>query len=104
VPYLLLGLQDVQWAMRNSRGASKLAQTPHVNQKKIIIIKKKQQQYHLMYIHTIFPVSNEGFEGDKSTSGPHLPITIPSTVVLCNLKRRGGREEDTIVLADARSF
>jgi hypothetical protein len=70
----------------------------------IIIIIKKQQQYHLMYIHTIFPVSNEGFEGDKSTSGPHLPITIPSTVVLCNLKRRGGREEDTIVLADAHAL
>jgi hypothetical protein len=34
VPYLLLGLQDVQWAMGNSRGARKLAQTPHVNQKK----------------------------------------------------------------------
>jgi hypothetical protein len=34
VPYLLLGLQDVQWAMRNSRGARKLARTPHVNQKK----------------------------------------------------------------------
>jgi len=38
VPYLLLGLQDVQWAMGNSRGARKLARTPHVNQKKKIII------------------------------------------------------------------
>jgi len=34
VPYLLLGLQDVQWAMGNNRGARKLARTPHVNQKK----------------------------------------------------------------------
>ena len=34
VPYLLLGLQDVQWAVGNSRGACKLARTPHVNQKK----------------------------------------------------------------------
>jgi hypothetical protein len=34
VLYLLLGLQDVQWAMENSRGARKLARTPHVNQKK----------------------------------------------------------------------
>jgi hypothetical protein len=34
VPYLLLGLQDVQWAMGNSRGARKLARTPHVNNKK----------------------------------------------------------------------
>jgi len=34
VPYLLLGLQDVQWAVGNSRGARKLARTPHVNQKK----------------------------------------------------------------------
>jgi hypothetical protein len=32
--YLLLGLQDVQWAVGNSRGARKLARTPHVNQKK----------------------------------------------------------------------
>jgi len=40
VPYLLLGLQDVQWAMGNSRGARKLARTPHVNQKK----KKKSKQ------------------------------------------------------------
>jgi len=36
VPYLLLGLQDVQWAVGNSRGARKLARTPHVNQKKNI--------------------------------------------------------------------
>jgi len=34
VPYLLLGLQDVQWAVGNSRGTRKLARTPHVNQKK----------------------------------------------------------------------
>jgi hypothetical protein len=34
VPYLLLGLQDVQWAVENSRGARKLARTLHVNQKK----------------------------------------------------------------------
>jgi len=34
VPYLLLGLQDVQWAMKNSRGARKLARTPHINKKK----------------------------------------------------------------------
>jgi hypothetical protein len=40
VPYLLLGLQDVQWAVGNSRGARKLARTPHVNQKK----KKNQNQ------------------------------------------------------------
>jgi hypothetical protein len=34
VPYLLLGLQDVQWVVGNSRGARKLARTPHVNKKK----------------------------------------------------------------------
>jgi len=34
VPYLLLGLQNVQRAMGNSRGARKLARTPHVNKKK----------------------------------------------------------------------
>ena len=38
VPYLLLDLQDVQWAVGNSRGARKLARTPHVNKKK----KKKE--------------------------------------------------------------
>jgi hypothetical protein len=40
VPYLLLGLQDVQWAVGYSRGARKLARTPHVNQKK----KKKSEK------------------------------------------------------------
>jgi hypothetical protein len=39
VPYLLLGLQGVQWAVGNSCGARKLARTPHVNQKK----KKKKK-------------------------------------------------------------
>jgi hypothetical protein len=34
VPYLLLGLLVVQWAVGNCRGARKLARTPHVNQKK----------------------------------------------------------------------
>jgi hypothetical protein len=34
VLYLLLGLQDVQWAVGNSRGARKLARTPRVNKKK----------------------------------------------------------------------
>jgi hypothetical protein len=34
VPYLFLGLQDIQWAVRNSRGACKLARTPHLNNKK----------------------------------------------------------------------
>jgi hypothetical protein len=43
VPYLLLGLQDVQWAVGNSRGARKLARTPHVNKKKKKEIEKKQQ-------------------------------------------------------------
>jgi hypothetical protein len=33
VPYLLLGLQDVQWAVRNSCGARKLARTPHLKKK-----------------------------------------------------------------------
>jgi hypothetical protein len=37
--YLLLGLQDIQWAVGNSRGMRKLARTPHVNQKK----KKKER-------------------------------------------------------------
>jgi hypothetical protein len=41
VLYLLLGLQDVQWAVGNSRGARKLARTPHVNQKKKMLGIKK---------------------------------------------------------------
>jgi len=54
VPYLPLGLQDVQWAMGNSRGARKLARTPHVNQKKkrnyiIYIILEKKRNY-IIYI------------------------------------------------------
>jgi hypothetical protein len=42
VPYLLLGLQGVQWAVGNSRGARKLARTPHINPKKKNVKKKKQ--------------------------------------------------------------
>jgi hypothetical protein len=41
VPYLLLGLQDVQWAVGNSHGARKLARTPHVNKIKKKIVGKK---------------------------------------------------------------
>jgi len=41
VLYLLLGLQDVQWTVGNSRGARKLARTPHINQK------KKKNLYHV---------------------------------------------------------
>jgi len=44
VPYLLLGLQGVQWAVGNSCGARKLARTPHVNQKKKIIKKNGKHQ------------------------------------------------------------
>jgi hypothetical protein len=40
VPYLLLGLQDIQRAVGNSRSARKLARTPHVNPKK----KKKDKE------------------------------------------------------------
>jgi hypothetical protein len=40
VPYLLLGLQGVQWAVGNSRGARKLLRTPHANKKK----KKKEKE------------------------------------------------------------
>jgi hypothetical protein len=47
VPYLLLGLQGVQWAVGNSRGARKLARTPHVNQK----TKNKKQKTGDIYKH-----------------------------------------------------
>jgi hypothetical protein len=47
VPYLLLGLQDVQWTMGNSRGARKLARTPHVNKKKKQ--KKEREKFKHMY-------------------------------------------------------
>jgi hypothetical protein len=45
VPYLLLGLQDVQRAVGNSRGARKLARTPYVNHKK----KKKKNEGWLVF-------------------------------------------------------
>jgi len=50
VPYLLLGLQDVQWAVGNSRGARKLTRTPHVNQKK----KKRQTKGNLVLNYFLF--------------------------------------------------
>jgi len=40
-----LGLQDAQWAVGNSRGARKLARTPHDNNKK-----KKNKQIHGNFI------------------------------------------------------
>jgi hypothetical protein len=46
VPYLLLGLQDVQWAVGNSRGARKLARTPHVNQKNKNKKKKRKEKLY----------------------------------------------------------
>jgi hypothetical protein len=46
VPYLLLGLQDVQWAVGNSRGARKLARTPHMNQKKKKKFVKEDTESH----------------------------------------------------------
>jgi hypothetical protein len=49
VPYLLLGLQDVQWAVGNSHGARKLARTPHVNQKKKKISEEKKLSYFGIY-------------------------------------------------------
>jgi hypothetical protein len=52
VPYLLLGLQDVQWAVGNSRGARKLARTPHVNKKKNIYLRDKF--LYLIYINNRF--------------------------------------------------
>jgi len=52
VPYLLLGLQDVQWAMGNSRGARKLARTPHVNQKN----QKKKKTINVKNYHFKIPI------------------------------------------------
>jgi hypothetical protein len=46
VPYLLLGLQDVQWAVGNSRGERKLARTPHVNKKKKEKKEKEKKNTH----------------------------------------------------------
>jgi hypothetical protein len=48
VPYLLLGLQDVQWAVGNSRGARKLARTPHMN------LKKKKKSYFYRATRKLF--------------------------------------------------
>jgi len=53
VPYLLLGLQDVQWAVGNSRGARKLARTPHVNKKK----KKKSLRLKYLFFFIISGLS-----------------------------------------------
>jgi hypothetical protein len=51
VPYLFLGLQDIQWAVRNSRGACKLAWTPHVKKKK----KDKEGSMNLRSINVFKP-------------------------------------------------
>jgi hypothetical protein len=54
VPYLLLGLQDIQWAVGNSRGARKLARTPHVNQKKTKTKNKKLEKYNFKIKYYLF--------------------------------------------------
>jgi hypothetical protein len=62
VPYLLLSLQDVQWAVGNSRGARKLARTPHVNQKK-----KKIEK-----------IEGKNISCKNTRAGVILPFNIPS--------------------------
>jgi hypothetical protein len=52
VPYLLLGLQDVQWAMGNSRCARKLARTPHVNKK------KKKDENNVFFFLSVFHLTH----------------------------------------------
>jgi len=54
VPYLLLGLQDVQRAVGNSRGARKLARTPHVNNNN----NKKKTLHFLLYF--LLPSASSG--------------------------------------------
>jgi hypothetical protein len=68
VSYLLLGLQDVQWAVGNSRGARKLARTPHVNQKtkkKTKKNKKKKQKKTKKKSYMIKDKNRLGKEGNK---------------------------------------
>jgi hypothetical protein len=70
VPSLLLGLQDVQWAVGNSRGARKLAWTPHVNQKKKKIVNIKNDDMILMlgflkYIYTVKKINLKFFGSFK---------------------------------------
>jgi hypothetical protein len=64
VPYLLLGLQDVQWAVGNSRGARKLARTPHVNQKK----KKKIHMNVELGILKVFTGNTRGYQSTASNN------------------------------------
>jgi hypothetical protein len=46
VSYLLLSLQDVQWAVGNSRGTRKLARTPHIKKKHIYILNGHNVSHH----------------------------------------------------------
>jgi hypothetical protein len=61
VPYLLLDLQDIQWAVGNSRGARKLARTPHVNQKKKKEIIKNNRKDLSIYIYKFNPFKDCNF-------------------------------------------
>jgi hypothetical protein len=72
VPYLLLGLQDVQWAVGNSRGARKLARTPHVNQKKkkkfIALVNDQMIFFYLLFIMERFDLELINFSQRLSYS------------------------------------
>ena len=51
-----LGLQDVQWAVGNSRGARKLARTPHANQKKKKTSSLKENKMDLQNLYILINV------------------------------------------------
>jgi hypothetical protein len=60
VPYLLLGLQDVQWAVGNSRGARKLARTPHVKKEKR---KKRTASLYGSVLEDVYSLHHSRYHG-----------------------------------------
>jgi hypothetical protein len=104
VPYLFLGLQDVQWIVGNSHGARKLARTPHVNKKN----NNKKKKTNVVSI--IIPNSSKKYGGETAGADvSHFPLllvggyahlifassrlSIPAAVMLCwEFQRRKCRQ------------
>jgi len=80
VPYLLLGLQDVQWAAGNSRGARKLARTPHVNQK------KKKHVYVIIQLRLKFRIKKFIFPVILDLSSVITNMMIMKVYIIVNFK------------------
>jgi hypothetical protein len=82
VPYLLLGLQDIQWAVGNSRGAGKLVRTPHVNKNKKT---KKNVSFDLLHPQILNEIRACGCGKEDEMVPPAIQTSQPTECKLRGL-------------------